>query len=168
MIKQTILTVLIFYALMLAGCQSNESLTLEISDANSILERIESHAGSESVLINFWATWCKPCVEEFPMIVDLKEKYSDQGLETYFVSVDFIDNQNAVIKFLEQQGISGLSFIKTDGEDNSFINTINSKWTGAVPFTVLYSKSSGEVAHYWEGAANREQFEQAIILAINS
>ena len=101
---------------MLAGCQSKESLTLEISSANSIIQRIESHAGSEAVLVNFWATWCKPCVEEFPIIVDLKEKYSNQELETYFVSVDFIDNQNAVINFLTQQGVTGLSFIKPDGE----------------------------------------------------
>ncbi|MFC1550622.1 TlpA family protein disulfide reductase [Candidatus Neomarinimicrobiota bacterium] len=168
MIKHTIRTVLISSAIMLAGCQSKESLTLEISSANSIIQRIESHAGSEAVLVNFWATWCKPCVEEFPIIVNLKEKYSNQELEAYFVSVDFIDNQNAVINFLTQQGVTGLSFIKPDGEDNSFINAINSKWTGAVPFTVLYSKSSGQITHYWEGAADREQFEQAIILAINS
>jgi len=168
MIKHTIQSIFIISIVVLTGCQPKESLTLEVSSASSIIQEIESHAGSEAVLLNFWATWCKPCVEEFPIIVDLMEKYSDQELETYFVSVDFIDNQNAVIEFLKQQGVTGLSFIKSDGNDNFFINTMNSKWTGAVPFTVLYSKATGQVVHYWEGGADREQFEQAILLAINT
>jgi thiol-disulfide isomerase/thioredoxin len=156
------------FIILLIGCQSKTTLRLETSPAEAILERIKSHTGSEAVLINFWATWCQPCVEEFPIITDLTDKYLGQELITYFVSVDFTDNRDAVMAFLEEQGVTGLSFIKQDGNDNNFINSISADWTGAVPFTMLFSKSDGAIAHLWEGAASREQFEQAILSAINS
>jgi thiol-disulfide isomerase/thioredoxin len=153
--------------LLFSGCaQSGKSLTLEKVTSADILVQVAKHKGKEAVLVNFWATWCAPCVEEFPMIVDLANTWQDMGLKVYFVSVDWLEQVDQARTFLEQQGVTGLSFIK-DQKDNPFIDGISEAWTGAVPFTVMYGKRTGKIAEYWEGKAPREKFEAAIRQALS-
>jgi thiol-disulfide isomerase/thioredoxin len=117
-------------------------------------------------MLNFWATWCKPCVSEFPMIVDMGREY-ENNLSVYFISVDWLDEKNKVRSFLKNQGVDWQSFIKNEN-DQKFINGIAQEWTGAVPFTILYGKSSGKVVDFWEGEQPEIRFRSAIIKAINS
>ncbi|UCH09533.1 MAG: TlpA family protein disulfide reductase, partial [Fidelibacterota bacterium] len=146
---------------LVTGCgRSAAPLTLQRATAADILEKAAEHRGQEAVLINFWATWCAPCVEEFPMIVTLAEKYQAEGLRTYFVSVDWLDNTDRVTAFLDRQGVTGLSFIK-DQKDGPFIDGIAREWTGAVPFTIVFGKQSGAVVDFWEGKGPEERFESA-------
>ena len=93
------------------------------------------------ILINFWATYCVPCIEEFPMIVDLSKKYSEKGMQIYFVSADWLDRKKEVRDFLLEKDVKGLSFIKEEGNDNNFINEISREWSGALPFTIVYDKN---------------------------
>ena len=73
-------------------------------------------------MLNFWATSCAPCVEEFPMIVDLSDEYENE-LSVYFISMDWLDEKEKAISFLKKQGVDGVTFIK-DEKDNAFINGI--------------------------------------------
>jgi thiol-disulfide isomerase/thioredoxin len=119
------------------------------------------------VLVNFWGTWCEPCVAEFPQIVELAGTYHDDGLAVYFVSVDWLEEAGRVKEFLIAHGVQGVSYIK-DEKDNPFINAINTEWSGAVPFTAMYGRSNGELTDYWEGAASREKFVAAIEAALEN
>jgi thiol-disulfide isomerase/thioredoxin len=154
-----------FVAVLAAYRSSVETLTLERVTAVDILQKVVEHKGENAVVLNVWATWCAPCVEEFPMIVDLGRTYRDKGLAVYFVSVDWLDQATQVTAFLEMQGVGGLSFIK-DEKDQPFIDAISREWTGAVPFTIVYGRQSGEVVDYWEGKAPREKFEIAVQAAL--
>jgi thiol-disulfide isomerase/thioredoxin len=150
------------------GCQKRSTVPVNITTAAEIKNKIAAHHGKQAVLVNFWATWCQPCVEEFPTITDLMVQYKPKGLQVYFISVDFIDNLEGVKAFLAQMGVHEPSFIKPDGNDNAFIDGIHKDWSGAVPFTIIFSRTSGKVESFWEGVTNRDQFEQAIIAALNS
>ncbi|MCH8069737.1 MAG: TlpA family protein disulfide reductase [Candidatus Marinimicrobia bacterium] len=152
----------------LIGFSGGCSPTVEIhqTDADFILKTVSTHTGSEGVLVNFWATWCEPCVEEFPMIVELSREYASQGLAVYFVSVDWLDEQAQVSTFLKEHGVTGLSFIK-DQDSNEFIDAISKQWTGAIPFTIVFGKSSGNVVDLWEGKESKERFESAIKKALS-
>ena len=118
-------------------------------------------------MINFWATYCAPCIEEFPMIVDLSNEYKDKGLKVYFVSADWSDREKEVLDFLKRQGFKGISFIKEEGNDNNFINEISKEWSGALPFTLVYDKN-GNLSDFWEMEKNKNRFESAIIKALES
>jgi len=148
----------------LFGC-SQPDIQLKTIDAAAIKSQVESHKGSEAVLINFWATWCAPCIEEFPHIVELSHAYAGKGLKVYFVSADWKDKEDAVVEFLTEHGVSGLSFIKDEGNDNQFIRDIHEAWSGALPFTIIYDKN-GDVSDHWENKKSRDVFEAAIKKAI--
>lgn len=152
--------------ILFLGC-NNSDIKLKTVDASDINNQIKKHKGSKAVLINFWATYCVPCIEEFPMIVDLSKKYSEKGMQIYFVSADWLDRKQEVRDFLLEKDVKGLSFIKEEGNDNNFINEISREWSGALPFTIVYDKN-GNLSDYWEMKKNKDRFESAIIKAIKS
>jgi len=131
---------------------------------DSIAHVVEAHnKEGKAVLINVWATWCGPCVEEFPDIVALREKYKDQ-LEVVFISADFEEDRERAVTFLKEQNVNWETYFKT-GKDVPFILALSESWTGALPFSKVYNKK-GEVVDRWENKASYETFEQTIQKAI--
>ena len=136
-----------------------ERLELIPVTAESINKHISGFKGQKAVLVNVWALWCIPCIEEFPMIVKLDNEIKD--LEVVFINADFKDQIENVIEFLSRFEVKYKSYIK-DEKDESFINGINQNWTGSLPFTIIYSKKSGSVIDSWEGKKSETKFKSAI------
>lgn len=126
----------------------------------SELKALASRPGARATLVNVWATWCGPCRQEFPALVKVGKDRKADGLRLVLVSTDFEDQLGEVRKFLAARGVSDTSYIMT-GEPNAFINTMNPKWTGALPATFVYN-GRGELASFWEGAVDEEQFNQSV------
>ena len=149
------------FFLLFSACSN---VDLIATDSKTIQEHLSIYRGQKAVLLNVWATTCAPCVEEFPMIVDLGKEIHD--LEIVFVSADFDDQLSDVMNFLNEQEVSGVSFIKNEN-DESFINGIHPEWSGTLPFTILFGKDSGEIVSYWQGKEQESKFRKHIELAIN-
>ena len=154
---QTILSL----SLLFSACSQ---VDLIATDSKTIHEHVSSFTGAKAVLLNVWSTWCVPCVEEFPMIVNFGNEIND--LEVVFVSADFDDQLGAVKDFLSEQKVTGISFIKNE-KDQPFINGIHPEWSGSLPFTILYGKISGKILSFWEGKESESKFRAAIQLALN-
>ena len=154
---------LLIIFILIIGCEQPD---LQHTTAAALKGLYQQEKGQNAVMLNFWATSCAPCVEEFPMIVDLSDEYENE-LSVYFISMDWLDEKEKAISFLKKQGVDGVTFIK-DEKDNPFINGIHLEWSGAIPFTILYGKASGEVVDFWESEQSKERFRKAIINAINS
>lgn len=142
---------------------SPEPLLKEVT-GDELQEVIDSHEGEKAVLVNVWATWCAPCIEEFPYIVELQRAYEEE-LKVIFVSADFPDNKDRAKAFLEEQGVDWTTYFKT-GKDGPFIETLSGSWSGALPFTKIINKE-GQVVASWEQGAEYEKFEENIKTAIN-
>ena len=142
------------------------SYRLQLLEVNSkqILSKIKNYKGEKAVILNIWALWCKPCVEEFPMILSLNAEYNE--LEVLFVSTDFEDQKKEVKKFLNTHNIIGESYFKSE-KDEAFINTLQESWNGTLPFTIAYSKISGDVVDFWVGLEPENRFRSAIEKAIS-
>ena len=138
---------------------------LQEATAGDILTAVAKHKGEKAVLVNYWATWCGPCVEEFPMVVELSKEYADEAV-VLFVSADWLDKKKRAMEFLKKQGVKGLSFIKNQ-KDNEFIDGIHKDWSGALPFTIVYGKNSGNVVDSWEAKKSASRFVEAFNKAIN-
>ncbi|MEZ4777760.1 MAG: redoxin domain-containing protein [Flavobacteriaceae bacterium] len=89
-------------------------------------------------VINFWATWCKPCVKELPAFEKLNENYKDKGVQVVLVSLDFPDKvETGVIPFIEKHQLMSDVILLDDPDANSWIPKISEDWSGAIPATVL-------------------------------
>lgn len=98
------------------------------------------------VLVNFWATWCVPCREEFPDFVRLEKAYRGRGLRVIGVSTDLAKDLPKVEKFLAAAHPDFPNYRKkSGGDDQDFIESVDAKWGGELPFTVLYGKDGRKV-----------------------
>ncbi len=116
-------------------------------------------------VVNFWATWCAPCLEEFPDFIRLGKDLADQGVEVFFVSMDFEDEKPAVEAFLAEQGYSDTSYLRV-GKDHEFITAIQEAWTGVLPATFLYSQN-GSLIDFWQGTpVGYEALKERVLQAL--
>ncbi len=107
------------------------------------------------VLVNVWATWCAPCREDLPALVRLQRDLEGQGFRLILVSADFASRRPAAAAFLASQGVVSPTFAKAQG-DQEFIDGLDSRWTGALPATLLFDRQGRKVA-FWEGKASYEE-----------
>ena len=96
-------------------------------------------------VLNFWATWCGPCVKEIPYFEQLGNKYSDQNLKIIMVSLDMksqIDSN--VIPFIEKHNMSNEVIVLDDPDFNSWIPIVDEDWQGGIPATLIYGNGFRE------------------------
>ncbi|MDT5267943.1 MAG: hypothetical protein QOH49_129 [Acidobacteriota bacterium] len=95
------------------------------------------------LLVNFWATWCGPCREEFPDLVKIRAQYDAAKLDFILVSLDDpSDIEKIVPEFLSEQRATALPAYLLDASDVSIaINLVDPDWSGALPATFLYDRS---------------------------
>ena len=92
-------------------------------------------------IINFWATWCKPCIKELPAFEKLASDYSDKKVKLLLVSLDFPDKlESQVIPFIKKNNIQSEVVLLDDADANSWIPKVSPQWSGAIPATVIYKK----------------------------
>ncbi len=113
-------------------------------------------------IINFWATWCKPCVEEMAHFDSISIANSSSGVELIFVSLNQRKEQKIVERFIERRGIQSKSIILNEQNPNDWINKVDSSWSGSLPATVFYK--NGEKLFFYEGEINAELLEEKINL----
>jgi thiol-disulfide isomerase/thioredoxin len=90
-------------------------------------------------LINFWATWCAPCLNEIPYFEQLGEKYRDKKMKIVMVSLDFPDQlQTRLIPFIEKEKMKNEVILLDDPRSNRWIPLVDQEWTGAIPATLIY------------------------------
>ena len=140
--------------------RSSDLLAGEV-DAKGLAERIAREKGNV-VLVNFWATWCVPCREEFPDLARLDKAYGGRGLRVLGVSTDFARETAAVKKFLAEQKPGFPNYRKkSGGDDEDFINAVDKSWGGELPFTVLYARD-GKKARVLSGKHTYHEYEAEI------
>lgn len=94
------------------------------------------------LLLNFWATWCKPCIEEFPELIRLQQTYRDSSVDIIAISVDYPDEvASKILPFLDSLGVSFTVFVADIPKPDDLIITLNPTWSGAVPATFVFDRN---------------------------
>ena len=113
------------------------------------------------VLVNFWATWCEPCREEYPALVRLHNTYRSRGLSLLAISMDEPESVPAIERFLTAQGAQFGSYRHNFRDFGKFIDTVNPRWGGGIPASFLFDRQ-GRLVESWQGATHFEEFQRAV------
>lgn len=105
----------------------------------SDLEYLFRYQNDTTYVINFWATWCKPCVAELPYFEQLHAQIGDQKIKVVLVSLDFAkDVETKLVNFVQQRRLKPSVIALTDGKYNDWIDKVHPDWGGAIPVTYIY------------------------------
>ena len=109
---------------------------------NGLLDIIQ--APSERIkVINFWATWCAPCVKELPMFEKLNSDRSDVRVTLVSMDLDLDPNPEKVYKFITRKNIKSEVVLLKEPDPNSWINKVEKEWSGALPATIIINTKTG-------------------------
>ena len=137
--KKSIFVLAVCCALSQAAL-SQEAEVVKLTDLQKYMK-----APSEKVkVINFWATWCAPCVKELPLFEKLNEERQDVEVTLVSMDMDLDPNPEKVHKFIARKGIKSNVMILNEKDPNSWIDKIEKEWSGALPATIIINPSTGQ------------------------
>jgi thiol-disulfide isomerase/thioredoxin len=110
------------------------------------LRNLVEERNEKILVLNFWATWCVPCVEEFPELSRIAMQYAGNGVDVVAVSIDDAGDLNTkVIPFINGQSNRIRYFINDFENDERMINAVSKDWSGAIPATVIYNSKGKQI-----------------------
>ncbi len=136
--------------LMLCVGLSAKAQTVEVLTFEQLQTRMASQK-QEVVVYNFWATWCKPCVEEMPAFEKLYKEYQPKGVHVVFVSLDFKSKHAKVVEFADKKELQGEVILLDAPDYNAWIDKVSTEWGGSIPATLVVKKT-GNVQKFHEGS----------------
>jgi peroxiredoxin len=139
---------------------AKEPVKIDSINVAGIAELVKNHT-DKLRLINIWATWCGPCVTEFPDLVTLNHLYRDRGLEFVSISADDPSRMDKALKFLVGKQASGPNYIYTGDDKYKMIEAVDPKWDGALPYTMLVDPD-GKVVYSHQGAIDFDELRKII------
>lgn len=119
----------------------------------------ELRKASTPVVVNVWATWCRPCVEEFPEILEFARKHQGE-VRVMLVSADFASRRELVEKFLRERGVGFVTYLK-QGSDEAFVEVLSPQWSGALPATFVFAPG-GKLVTWFERQVTQAELEDAV------
>lgn len=126
------------------------------------LENLLHQKSDTTYVINFWATWCKPCVAELPSFIEQEKQLSDKPFKFYFISLDFKKDFNTrLLPFLQKQKINSSVYLLDEPDYNSWIDKVDVRWQGAIPATVIYNSSVNR-RDFYEKEFTSEELKQTL------
>lgn len=152
--KKSILVLLIIANLFSCKQQEQKKEVDSVSDTLNKITSVKSlnYEGLKPLLeknddkvyvVNFWATWCAPCVKELPYFEKIGEEYKDKNVEVLLVSLDFPNQvDKKLIPFINQKQLQSEVVLLDDTNENVWINAIDESWSGALPATLIYSNKN--------------------------
>ncbi|GAC1664592.1 MAG: hypothetical protein NVS9B4_20060 [Candidatus Acidiferrum sp.] len=149
-----------------AASRSTSKSDPQLIDAKDYQELVERYRG-KPLIVTFWATWCEPCRDEYPMLNELAKQYASQGLNVVGVSLDDDGDLILVRRFLLRYKPVFPNYRKKAGGESAFVQSVFPGWKGSIPASFFYGPSGNQIGHF-VGENNREAYEAAIRMLLSS
>jgi thiol-disulfide isomerase/thioredoxin len=156
---------LVIAGLALAAAQTSAPKDPELIDTQGYQKLLQQYKG-KPLLVTFWATWCEPCRDEYPMLNELAKQYAPQGLKVVGVSLDQDGDLILMRRFLARYKPVFPNYRKKKGDEDAFVQAVLPKWDGAIPASVFYAKDGQQIGHL-VGAGDHDTYEAAIKMLLS-
>jgi thiol-disulfide isomerase/thioredoxin len=141
---------------------AQEPVALETIDETGVRALARNEGGKKLRLLNVWATWCGPCVIEFPDLVSIHRIYRGRDFEVVTVNADEAAQREKALEFLKMQQASTRNYAFDEGDPYALIEAVDPKWQGALPHTIVVAPG-GEVVYRSDGAFDTLKLRKAIV-----
>ena len=159
--RNIVLTGLVVIAgVMLAAAQSTAPKDPQLVDIQGYQKILDQYKG-KPLLVTFWATWCEPCRDEYPMLNELAKQYAPQGLKVVGIDLDQDGDLILMRRFLARYKPVFPNYRKKQGNEEAFRQGVMPGWTGSLPVSFFYGKDGTMVAQQI-GAGDRNTYEASI------
>ncbi len=169
-LKRVIFTISIAFVVLAYSCvgktesKIDKNSKVPIVDFSAIKPLLEKN-NDTTYVINFWATWCAPCVKEIPHFEKLNQEYTNQKVKVILVNLDFSTHyESRLIPFLQEKGIKSEVIMLDDPDANRWINEVDTRWSGSIPATIIYKKTNRK---FFEKEISYEELEEAVLSIMN-
>ena len=138
-----------------------EPVDLKTIDAAGVKELVKNDSKKLRV-INVWATWCGPCVNELPEFVTMNHMYRKRKFEMVTISVDAANRRDTALEMLRQLHVSSTNYLFTGGDPNALAEVLDAKWEGPVPYTLIV-EPGGKVLYRHTGEIDPLEVKRTIV-----
>lgn len=139
--KKRILLLSLFGLLVMA--YSAQAQKVDVINYNG-LQTLRSQLHDTLYVVNFWATWCRPCVKELPYFEAASQRYKNQPVKVLLVSMDAVEDLDTRVKpFIKKRNMQANVLLLDEVDGNSWIDKIEPKWSGAIPATMVFNNKRG-------------------------
>lgn len=135
-----------FGILLLCSCGNvNKTIQKKVPSLSAVYNSFDEiaylfdHQNDTTYVINFWATWCSPCVAELPYFEKVNEVYKDEKVKVVLVSLDSKKHIDSKLRpFIQKEKLMSEILALTDPKYNDWIDKVSPDWDGAIPATIIY------------------------------
>jgi thiol-disulfide isomerase/thioredoxin len=153
---------ILLFLLVIMACKNTTEL--EVYDYEGLKPFLNQQDDKVHV-VNFWATWCAPCIKELPYFETINKNYAHKNVEVLLVSLDFPRQYETKLKpFLKEKQLTSKVICFDDTDQNTWIPAIDKKWSGALPATLIYKKGKRK---FYEGSFTEEELQTELKLFLN-
>lgn len=158
---------------MLFSCKEKPRETDEVTESSIKIATLNYEAlkpllhknEDKTYVINFWATWCMPCVKELPAFEKLNAAYKDKNVEVVLVSLDFPKQKESnLIPFVKKRKLESKVLHFDDPNEQFWIPDIAENWSGSIPATLIYNK---EKRKFYEQSFSYEELQHELQTFLN-
>ena len=126
------------------------------------LKNLVKERNGKILFLNIWATWCAPCVEEFPDLIKLARSYPESQVEVVGISADYPDEvESKILPFIRRQNVPFRIYVAKFDHQEDFINSVDSSWSGALPASLVFD-ARGKQRYFAVGAGTFEIFKRVV------
>ena len=113
------------------------------------LQKRLSQPTDTTYIVNFWATWCAPCVKELPSFEQVRTAYARKKVKVLLISLDYASQVDRKVRpFVQQRGLKAEVLVLNEPDPNEWLEKVDAKWSGALPFTLIFNNKTKQRATF--------------------